>query len=31
MSKRILDWNTKELETGGKSNGESTEKYEEVI
>ena len=31
MSKRILDWNTEELETGSKSNGGSTEKYEEAI
>ena len=31
MSRRILDWNTEELETGGKSDGGSIEKYEETI
>jgi len=31
MSRRILNWNTKELETGEKSNRESTRKYEKAI
>ena len=30
-SRRILNWNTEELETGDKGNGGSTEKYEEAI
>ena len=31
MSRRILDWNTEELGTCGKSNEGSIEKYEEAI
>jgi len=31
MSRRVLDWNTKELGTGNKGNRGSTEKHEEAI
>ena len=31
MSRRILNWNTEELGTGKKNNGESIRKHEKAI
>jgi len=31
MSRRFLDWNTKELGAGDKSDGRSIEEHEEAI